>query len=98
MRRYAPLAKSRGTVIPPEVRIRVYQRDQGCVGPRVGMPGDCAGALSLDHVRASGALGKKSATEASNLVTLCNVGHHRMKTLEGRKWRPALLAYLERVS
>lgn len=97
LRRYAPLAKSRGTVIPGELRLRVLQRDNGCVGPRVGMPGDCLGALELDHVRASHGMGMKSETEASNLASLCGL-HHQLRTLEGRKWRPALLTYLETVA
>ena len=97
LRRYAPLAPSRGTVIPPALRIEVFERDQGCVGPRVGMGYPCVGALELDHVRASHAVGLKSRTEADNLVTLCS-SHHRMKTLDGRTWRPILLAYLEGVT
>lgn len=93
LRRYAPLKAGRGTVIPPELRLEVLARDNGCVGPRVGMPGDCRGALELDHVRASHGMGMKSPTEASNLAVLCGF-HHQLRTLEGRKWRPVLLAYL----
>ena len=87
---------SAGTRIPASVRAEVYARDQGCVGPRVGMAGECAGHVDLDHVRSSGALGKKSRSTADNLVSLCNETHHRLKTNEGRKWRPALLDYIER--
>ena len=96
LRRYAPIAASRGTVIPPQLRILVLERDKGCVGPSVGMPEPCYGSLELDHVRASHGIGLKSRTEADNLVTLCG-GHHRMKTERGRTWRPVLLDYLERV-
>lgn len=78
------------------MRLDVLQRDQGCIGPMVGMPGDCYGSLELDHVRASHGVGLKSATVPSNLVTLCG-GHHRLKTEAGRTWRPVLLAYLERL-
>lgn len=96
IRRYSELAPSSGTRIPPELRFEVLERDGGCVGALVGMPGPCFGALELDHVRASGGIGMKSATVKANLVTLCG-GHHRTKTEAGRTWRPVLLAYLERL-
>lgn len=94
LRRYAPLSASRGTVIPGELRVAVFTSDGGCVGPRIGMPGDCAGSLEPDHVRASHGMGMKSPTTLDNLVSLCSA-HHRMKTEAGRIWRPLLLAYLE---
>lgn len=93
LRRYAPIAPSKGTVIPPQLRLLVLDRDRGCVGPTVGMPGDCAGGLELDHVRASHGIGMKSETTAANLVALCGT-HHRWKTEHGREVRPALLDYL----
>lgn len=96
LRTYAPMKQSRGTVIPPRLRIEVLDRDAGCVGPFVGMPGDCAGTLELDHVRASHGMGMKSETTFANLVTLCGA-HHRVKTNAGRTWRPVLLDYLERI-
>ena len=92
MRRYAPIAPSRGTVIPHEMRLRVLSRDNGCVG--FGrFPVDCAGGLELDHVRASGGMGMKSRTADDNLVSLCNACH-RWKTANGRTARPILLDYL----
>ena len=92
LRRYAPMKPSRGTVIPPAVRIRVLTRDNGCVG--FGrFPGSCSGALELDHVRASHGMGMKSETAEGNLVSLCGQ-HHRWKTGFGREARPILLAYL----
>ena len=93
LRRYAPLKPSSGTRIPDAVRRSVVLRDAGCVGPRVGMPTDCVGGIELDHVRASGGMGIKSPSTAENCVSLCG-SHHRMKTLEGRRWRPRLLGYL----
>lgn len=82
-------------MIPPAMRLRVYERDQGCVGFRL-IPGvECALGVTLDHVRASGALGVKSVTCDCNLVSLC-VGHHEYKTLNGRAVRPLLLAYLDK--
>lgn len=98
MRRYGPMRSSPGTVIPLAVRKQVQSRDGGCVGPRVGMPGDCAGHLDLDHVRASGAIGKKSPSTTDNLVVLCNNIHHRLKTEYGRTWRPKLLDYIASVT
>lgn len=97
LRRYTPLKPSRGEQIPDEVRRHVVLRDAGCVGHRfAGMPGPCTFGIELDHVRASGALGKKSRSTADNLVALCPVAH-RFKTMYGRTWRPPLLAYLARV-
>lgn len=94
MRRYTSLRPSAGTRIPPEVRLAVLQRDQGCV---LFGAGDCAGALELDHVRASHGVGMKSPTVAENLVTLCG-SHHRWKTEHGREARPILLDYLSGVA
>lgn len=96
LRRYAPIKPSRGTVIPASVRAEVHARDKGCVGPRVGMPEPCFGGRELDHVL-SGGMGRKSPSVPSGLVTLCS-WHHREKTNNGRKWRPVLLDYLERVA
>lgn len=94
MRRYAPIAPSRGTVIPSEVRRAVVARDKVCVGLIAGFRGEHGGSLELDHVRASHGMGMKSPSTADNLVLLC-ARHHRYKTEHGREARPALLAYLE---
>jgi 5-methylcytosine-specific restriction endonuclease McrA len=89
-----PLKPSSGTRIPDDVRQAVEHRDRLCVGLVVLMPGDCAGAMELDHVRASGGLGMKSRSTADNLVRLCGA-HHRVKTENGRVWRPILIDYIE---
>jgi 5-methylcytosine-specific restriction endonuclease McrA len=81
----------------PILRAAVLSRDEGCVGPRIGMPGTCHYALEVDHVRASGGLGMKSPTVIDNLITLCR-DHHRLKTENGRTWRPKLLVYLASVA
>lgn len=96
MRRYSGLKASSGTRIPHLMRLEVLVRDNGCIGFE-RLPGDCAGGIELDHVRASGGIGMKSPTEPSNLVSLCGA-HHRYKTEHGRAARPVLLAYLEGVS
>lgn len=93
LRRYVSIKPSRGTVIPSKVRDEVKARDRGCVGPRVGMPGECFGGLEIDHVRASGGIGMKSPSEAWNLTVLC-AAHHRYRTDHGREWRPKLLDYI----
>ena len=93
LRRYKPLKQSSGTTWPVPTREAILARDKGCVGPRLGFPGECFGALELDHVRASHGIGMKSDSVESNGVALCS-NHHRMKTLEGRVYRPLLIAYL----
>ncbi len=78
--------------VTPELRLAVYDRDKGCIGARC-FDGRCEGRLELDHVRASGALGKRSRSTLDNLVALCT-RHHEWKTMHGREARPILLAYL----
>jgi 5-methylcytosine-specific restriction endonuclease McrA len=80
--------------VAPGVRAQVRTRDRGCVFTWLGIPHDCFGQLELDHVRASGGLGLRSRSTLDNLVLLCPVAH-RMKTLEGRRWRPVLLTWIE---
>jgi len=81
--------------VPPAVRAHVKARDRICVFARIGIPHECFGRLELDHVRASGGLGLRSRSTPDNLVLLCPWAHH-IKTLEGRRWRPVLLAWIER--
>lgn len=90
LRRYAPLAASKGTVWPAEVRAAAYELHGGCIGPAAGMPEPCQMGIELDHIRASGAIGKKSRSTLDNAAPLCGL-HHRMKTRDGRTWRPRLL-------
>ena len=82
MRRSSALQPSRGTVWPPEVREHVAEHQRVCLGPLAGMPGECRGAAELDHVRASGGLGMKSASVAVNAAWLCN-WHHWLKGQRG---------------
>ena len=91
------LRPSRGTTWPVEESNAIYVRDKGrCVGPLVGMPGDCEGPTERDHVRASGGMGMKSESTRYNGVLLCSNVHHPWKTAHGREARPLLLAYLAR--
>lgn len=96
LRTYAPMRKSQGTVWPPEVRDAANLRDRGCLGPRVGMPGECFGEPQLDHIRASGGIGMKSRSTLDNAASLC-APHHRIKTNAGRTWRPLLLEFIARL-
>ena len=76
------------------MRAHVRERDRGCVFTRLAIPHECFGALELDHVRASGGWGMRSRSTPDNLVLLCPEAH-RAKTLDGRRWRPVLLAWIE---
>jgi hypothetical protein len=100
LRRYAPIAPSRGTVIPTAERRAVEERDRYCVCERAGFPPEvvaaCSGDLQPDHVRASHGMGMKSRSTRDNLVLL-SASSHRWKTEHGREARPLLLAYLEQV-
>jgi len=95
LRRRAPIKASVGTTWPASVREDAWSRDHGCIGPRVGMPEVCLGAVELDHVRASGGMGMKSRSTLDNAASLCG-RHHDLKTREGRAWRPRLLEYIDR--
>lgn len=94
LRRYAPMKQSTGTRWPTDVLARLRERDRRCVGWVIGMPGDCYGTLEPDHIRASGAIGKKSRSTYDNGAMLCAT-HHRIKTENGREWRPRLIDYVE---
>jgi hypothetical protein len=101
MRRRYPLRRRRPAAyrwidpVPSAVRALVWARDGGCVFTRLGIPHDCFGRPEIDHVRASGGLGLRSPSTSDNLVLLCPSAHFE-KTLHGRRWRPVLLAWIER--
>lgn len=91
MRRFTPLKPSRGTHFEPVVITEAVRLHGGrCLGAVVGMPGPCSGALEPDHIRASGGMGMKSRSTLDNCAPLCGA-HHRVKTAEGRTWRPLLI-------
>ncbi len=87
--------------VTPEVHAAVKLRDQHCVGPSVGMEGECGSqwgpgrpvVIELDHVNSSG-FGKRGPSIKENIVLLCGY-HHRIKTESSRRWRAALNEYLE---
>jgi hypothetical protein len=82
--------------VTKEIAELVLERDAGCVGPRIWMPGLCRGRIEIDHVANLG-LSLRGPSKPENLVSLCTY-HHRMKTEAGLVWRPILLAYLYRWS
>lgn len=94
LRRLTPLKPPRGTTWPLSVQVQIRHRDGTCVGPRIGMPGECFGAYEIDHVRASGGVGMKSRSTVDNGILVCST-HHLEKTLNGRKWRPIFLEWIE---
>lgn len=85
--------------ITESLRLDLLKRDKGCVGPSVGMTGECGSqfgpgkiTLEVDHVSTSG-LGKRGPSSRANCVILCGL-HHRVKTESSKKWRAALREYL----
>jgi len=101
LRRYSPIAKSRGTVWPPEVRAEVERLDgHRCVCERAGFPPEvvarCGGIdVQLDHVRASHGIGMKSRSTVDN-GALLSAWCHRWKTDNGKVARPLLLDWIAR--
>jgi hypothetical protein len=94
LRRRSDLKPSIGTQWPRDVRDAIYARDQGCVGPRLGMPGACVGEVYPDHVRASGGIGMKSESTVANGISVC-AQHHKLKTDNGRTWRPVFIEWID---
>ena len=102
LRRYSPIAASRGTQWPPEVRAEIERLDgHHCVCARAGFPLEviarCGGDTQLDHVRASHGIGMKSRSTVDNGVLL-SAWCHRWKGENGREARPLLLDWIARRS
>ncbi len=82
----------------PALRIRVFNRDMGCIVPTVDPEYSypCKGMPTLDHVpeRGQNGLGTKAPDDEAHLVTVC-MYHHT-----GRQWpeghRELERAYLAR--
>lgn len=86
--------------VDPMLRIRVLQRDNGCVALRLDPgAGPCAGRLTLDHVRDEAMLGRRAPSDERHLVTLCELHHTGL--VAGSNWatshRPELRVYLASV-
>ncbi len=87
--------------VTPEMRLRVFRRDGGCVAPRLGGSAmDCFGQLTLEHVKDELRLGIRAPSDEAHLVTLCE-GHTENGRRAGYQWntakpnRIAVRAYLE---
>lgn len=91
--------------VPPEVRILVFQRDGGCVAPRLGATEPCRYKLTLDHVRDVLQVGApivkrgperkhryRSESDARHLVSVCLF--HHVESGWAVANRPLLRAYL----
>lgn len=86
---------------PRPVREEIVERDDGhCTCRAAGFPSEVSDRcpswpVQLDHVRASGALQRKSRSTLDNGVCL-SIPCHEWKTRNGRKARPLLIAYIDR--
>lgn len=91
--RKAPWRRAESDKVTPEVYAAVHKRDNGCIGPRIGMERECFGRVEIDHLM-NGGVGRRGPSVPSNLSVLCGQ-HHYTKTVEARKWRPIIRAYIE---
>jgi hypothetical protein len=62
--------------VTPYLAAQVFARDGGCVGERLGALDDCAGRLTLDHVKDYPMMGKRAPSDMRHLVSLC--WHHHL--------------------
>ena len=97
--RRTPMRPTRRKADPvtPAVRLAVLERDGGCLAVLIGGqdPATCAGPLTLDHVKSAPRMGKRAASDAAHLASVCR-GHH-IDTGWATSHRPLLRAYLEGV-
>lgn len=89
----------RRTKVAPELAIRVFSRDLGCVAVVLDPAelGKCSGRLTLDHIQWEARKGKRAEDDEEHLVTLCQ-GHTEDGRKAGHQWntanRPKLRRYL----
>lgn len=85
-------------LVSPALRLSVLQRDGGCLAVLIGHqdPATCQGPLQLDHVKDAPRMGRRAASDARHLATVCR-GHH-IDTGWATANRPLLRAYLEGVA
>lgn len=82
--------------VTAEVRIAVLRRDAGCVAPRLGAAyHECAGPLTLDHVKDQPRMGQRAPSDMAHLVTICR--YHHIDTGWATSHRPELREYLRSV-
>ena len=90
--------------VTPEMALAVFERDQGCLAPRLGgSMHDCWGRNRIEHVKLEPRMGRRAEPTMETLATLCQ-GHTEDGMRAGRVWatdsvnRAALRAHLHRVS
>lgn len=89
--------RKRADPVTQEVAIAVFERDGGCIAPRLGGSFmDCAGRATLDHVRDEPMMGKRAPSDAAHLVTLCE--YHHLWSGWATSHRPELRRYLREVN
>lgn len=82
--------------VTPELRLAVLHRDGGCLAPRLGgNAADCAGRLTLDHVKDAPMMGRRAPSDAAHLAVLC-WQHHLGGWATAH--RPELREYLRAVA
>jgi hypothetical protein len=81
--------------VTAELRLAVLERDHGCLGPRLGATDDCAGRLTLDHVKDQPRMGKRAPSDPAHLVSICE--RHHLWTGWATSHRRELRAYLASV-
>ena len=89
--------------VTAELRIAVFERDQGCVAPRLGGSAlDCHGRLTIEHVKRDLRMGLRAESRMDRLVSLCE-GHTEPGMKAGYCWntdkrnRALVRDYLARV-
>lgn len=101
MLRRSPIRrKPRTDPVPPTVVLAVFGRDNGCMAPRLGGSAfDCAGRLTVEHVKRNLRAGRRAEPVLECLITLCQ-GHTEPGAKAGYQWntakvnRAAMRAYL----
>lgn len=83
--------------VTPDLALLVLRRDGGCVAVTLGEPpSNCAGRLTLDHVKDQPRMGKRAPSDAAHLVSLCE--QHHLWTGWATSHRPELREYLRGVA
>jgi hypothetical protein len=72
--------------VTPELRIAIFERDGGCIAPRLGGTAhDCWGRLTLAHVKDEPRAGVRAPSDPAHLVTVCQ-GHAEDGARAGYVW------------
>ena len=72
--------------VTPEMALAVFNRDQGCVAPRLGGSFmDCWGRNTLAHVKDEPRMAKRAPSDLGHLATVCQ-GHAEDGMRGGYVW------------